>query len=301
MADEQEVAEATEDTGAEQQEQVTEQEAEEAVVESKWPDDWRKQFAGDDDKALKQLDRYQTPADIFKSLRAAQQKISSGEYKKADLPKDATEEQVAEWRKEQGIPEKAEGYLENLPDGLVIGDDDKVLVEGFIGDMHAENAPPGIVHKAIDWYYRNQEQALASQQEADTAFKASAEDELRSDWGNEYRANLSSAMSLLDTMPTLEDGTAVKDLFMKGRLADGTPIGNHPGVLRWLVNMASESGHSGFIAPSDGASRAESVDSEISSIEKTMREKPREYYGDEKMQARYRTLLTAREKLKASA
>lgn len=308
MADEATAVEETTEAVAETQaaEVTTEATAETAAPEtvaepaSKWPEDWRKEFAGDDEKALKELDRFQSPKDVAAALRESQKLIRSGAHKKP-LAADATPEQVAEWRKEQGIPETPEGYLEKLPGGLVIGDDDKPLVETFISDMHAQNAPPALVHKALDWYHRTQERAAAAQAEADTTFRAKVEDELRADWGPEYRANLNSAMSLLDTMPVMDDGTAVKDLFLKGRLADGTPIGNHPGVLRWLTRMAAEAGSSGFIAPSDGASRIESVETEIASIEKTMREQPRAYFKDNKMQERYRTLLDAQEKLKARA
>ncbi len=266
-------------------------------VKGYWPDDWRTKVAGTDEKALKQLARFQSPADLFKSYSEAAKKIGAGAHKAADLPADATPDQVAEYRKERGIPEAPEGYLQALPDGLVIGDDDKPLVDTYLADAHAKNLPKEAVATGLDWYYRTKEATLAAQADADKDYKSKAEDDLRSEWGNEYRENLNSAMALLDTMPVLEDGTSVKSLFMGGRLADGTPIGNHPGVLRWLVSQSREINPAGFVAPSGGGSQIKSVEDEIASIEKVMRTDRKAYDKDTKMQDRLRQLYGAQEKL----
>jgi len=77
-------------------------------TEATWRDDWRQQMAGEDAKALKQLERYNSPADVATALRAAQLKISSGELK-STLPGGATEQQVAAWRAENGIPTEPTG------------------------------------------------------------------------------------------------------------------------------------------------------------------------------------------------
>jgi hypothetical protein len=67
-------------------------------------------------------------ADAHLSL---QQQLSSGEYVKR-LPKDAKPEQVAEWRKNNGIPESPEKYDFNLPDGLVMGEADLNVARKFL-------------------------------------------------------------------------------------------------------------------------------------------------------------------------
>ena len=54
----------------------------------------------------------------------------------------------------------------------------------------------------------------------------------------------------------------------------------------------------GVVVPGSHADPSKGVDDEISTIEKTMRTNRSEYNRDEKMQARYRELLGAREKLK---
>ncbi len=75
----------------------------EKPVAATWPEDWRKQMAGGDEAYLKQLERFDSPAAVGKSLREAQLKISQGGAKPA-LPKDATPEQLAAFRKEAGSP-----------------------------------------------------------------------------------------------------------------------------------------------------------------------------------------------------
>lgn len=264
-----------------------------------WPEDWRAKLAGQDEKLGKQLQRFQSPADVVKSWREAQKLISSGEYKKAALDPNASPEDIAEFRKDRGIPETADGYLEKLPDGLVIGDDDKPGVKSFLETAHAKHAPKEFVEAALGWYQEEKERQITEQVTADKQFKAAAEDELREEWGNEYRANLVSAMTLLDQMPELEDGTSVKDLFMGGRLADGTPIGNHPGVLRWLTRMAAEINPGGFVAPSMGGKGLETIEAELASIQKMMVENRPAYDKDQALQARHLQLIDAQLKLKA--
>ncbi len=116
-----------------------------------WPENWRELIAGDDKKELQYLQRFSAPADYHKSGVEARKKISAGEFAKP-LAKDAKPEEVQAWRQANGIPEKPEGYFEKLPNGLVIGEDDKELFASFATDMHALHAPPAMIHKAVEWY-----------------------------------------------------------------------------------------------------------------------------------------------------
>lgn len=264
-----------------------------------WPDDWRDKLAKGDAKARKRLDRFQSPADVMKSWQALEQKMSSGDVK-ATLPDDASEDQIAAYRKDNGIPETPDGYLESLPDGLVIGDEDKEQVKSYIERVHGKNADPAVVAESLAWYNDLKENAIAAQSEADKVAKQKNEDALRVEWGGEFRSNINSIMSFLDTAPSADDGTPLKDLMLGARLADGTHMGNHPAMLKWLAQMASDANPAGFVSPGVGLSQVDSVEAEISTIEKTMRTDRNTYNKDQKMQDRYLTLLGAREKLKAS-
>lgn len=269
---------------------------EDKVVAPDWREDWRDLMAGGDEKERKRLDRFRSPVDVYKSNRELEKKLSSGDVK-AKLAADATPEQIAAWRKDNGIPEKPDGYLEKLPSGLVIGDDDKPMLEGYLAEVHGANASPEVVAKTLDWYYRQQDVAAAAQADADKAFKQSAEDALRAEWGAEYRGNVNSIMSFLDAAPPTDDGSPLKGLLMGARLSDGTLLGNNPTALKWLASLAQEANPAGFVAPSAGTSQADSVAAEIAKIEGIMRTDRRAYDKDEKMQARLRDLYDAQEKL----
>lgn len=264
-----------------------------------WPDDWRDKLAKGDAKVRKRLDRLKSPLDVMNSWQSLERKLSSGETK-ATLPDDATEEQVTAYRKDNGIPETPDGYLENLPNGLVIGDDDKPLMDSYLADVHGINADPAVVAKSLDWYYDQQEKIASAQAASDKEYAANGVDELRMEWGAEFRGNLDFAKSFLGTGPTSDDGTPLKDNLLGARLADGSLFGDNPDALRWLVKLANDANPAGFVTPSAGGSQAGHVEDEISSIEKVMMENRTAYNKDTKMQARYLKLLNAQEKFGAA-
>lgn len=257
-----------------------------------WPEDWRVQAAGGDEKLLKRFERYASPKDALAALIQAQNKISAG-LKPTPLPKDATPEQLAEWRQNNGIPETPEEYQIKLPGGVVLGDADKAVVDDFLKVAHSGNLRPDQVNSVLNWYYEKQDQAEAEQAQTDAIFRQNAEEELRAEWGGQYRLNVNLALGLLDTAPA-----DVKESLLGARLADGTPLGNHPGVLRWLANTSRELNPVTTVVPGSGANAASAIDDEIAAIEKRMAEDRKAYFKDEKAQARYRELLTARSKVK---
>lgn len=266
-----------------------------------WPEDWRAKMSGEDKDALKVIERYKSPADVAKALREAQKKISSGQVR-PQLAKDATDADIAAYRKELGIPEKADGYLEALPNGLVIGDGDKEIASSFLETAHAANMPPEFVGAALDWYYKSQEDQVTAMKAADKEYRASTEDDLRSEWGGEYRANINSVKNFLDSAPVVgqdEDGKDITlgDLLRGSRSPDGRLLGDHPAFLRWAAEMATSANPAGFVAPSGGGSQADSVADEIEKLETYMRDDRLAYNKDEKAQARLRQLYDAQAKL----
>lgn len=261
-----------------------------------WPDDWRTKASRGDEKKLKGLERYKSIPDIADALIEAKAKLSERALP-AKIAADATPEQVTAWRKDNGIPDKADGYLENLPKGLVIGEADKPLVDSFLAKVHGKNAAPEVVAEALDWYYGAQEEMIVAQAKADAALERSATDELRAEWGAEFRANETSIYNFLDGGPPADDGTPFRDLLLQGRLSDGTKIKDNPVVLRWLAGLASDANPAGFIAPNSSGAQIEGVRDEIAKIEKVMRDDITGYRRDKPMQARLLKLYEAEEKL----
>ena len=268
------------------------------TTQTVWPDQWRQQMAGDDAKALKQLERYESPAAIWKKARALEQRLSSGELRSA-LPKDANEEQVKAWRAENGIPEAPEKYDLTFPDGLVIGEEDKPAIDDFLKAAHKANYSPDQVKESVRWYYDFQERQTEVRAQADERIKQESEDALRGEWGQDYRGNLQRVHNLLDAAPG-----GLKEQLLNGRLADGTPIGSSPDALRWIVQVARELNPTGVIAPNAGGNVGQAIDDEIAKFEKMMGDRTSDYWKGpmaDKNQARLRDLYASRERSKARA
>jgi len=90
----------------------------------KWGENWREEHSGGDEKTLKRLQRYTDPGAVINALTAAQNKIASGDMG-AKLPENATETELADYRKATGVPETAADYDVQLPNGMVIGEEDQ--------------------------------------------------------------------------------------------------------------------------------------------------------------------------------
>jgi len=267
---------------------------------SAWPDDWRNQIANGDEKIAAKLSRYSSPKDVANALLSVQSKIGAGELRSV-LPKNATEEQVKLWREENGIPESPEKYDLKLADGLVIGTDDKPLIDNLLKAMHKVNAPAGIASEVVNFYYAQVEANEADRQQKDSAAAREVSDALHAEWGGEFRANMNMIDGLLDTAPN-----GVKDLIKFGRLSDGTPIMANADAIRWLNNMAREINPVTTLLPNSGANISGAIDDEIKKIETNMgapKGTPahKAYWGDEKAQSRYRELLDARDRAKKKA
>lgn len=261
-----------------------------APVQADWPADWRDKFAGGDAAKAARLQRYASPSALADALIAAQNKIRTGEVKPV-LTKDAKPEEIAAFREAHGIPEAPDKY--DLGD-LEVPEGEKPMVQKFLGAAHGVNMTPEQVRVSLAAYTEISEAARNDRAAQDNEIKTSTEDALRAEWGNDYRVNINLVTNLLDAAPE-----GLRDKLLRGRLADGTPIGSSPEALKFLVGLARERNPAGVVVPS-GIATAQSVDDEIQKIEKTMRDDRPAYNRDEKMQARYRQLLEWRTAQKAA-
>lgn len=258
-----------------------------------WGDDWRQSYAGDDDKMQKRLERYASPKAALDALVSAQNKIASGDLK-STLPTDASDEEKATWRTENGIPETAKDYNIELPNGLVIGEADQPVVDGFLENAHKTNMHPSQVNDSLAWYFEAQENALAQQDEADDVSKQATEDELRLEWGGDYRRNVQLANNLLDGAPK-----GMKEQILGARLPTGEMMGNNPDALRWLSQMSREINPVATVVPGSGANAMQAIETEVAELKGLMGDRTSEYWKGPKAkanQARYLELITAQQK-----
>lgn len=249
-----------------------------------WPDDWQRRLAGDDEKALKQVTRYASPEDIWKKARSLEQRLSSGEFKTA-LPKDAKPEELAAWRKDNGIPEKPEAY--DLK-GLDIPKEDKDIVEGFLKAAHGAHFTPEQAKVAVQGYYAEvtrQEQARTAKDEEQ---RTNALDALNQEWGGSFRRNVNLVEGLLAKFPE-----KVRESLKHARLPDGTALFNSPDAVRGFAALALELNPAGIIAPAGGGDLGKTMLDEYNSIQ-TMKSKDRKAYNkDSAIQERERDLIDA--------
>lgn len=289
-------------------------EVEKPQVPADWPGDWRDRFAENikpgDKKFRERLDRFASPLEIGKSWLAAETKISTGEVKKP-FPDQGTDEEKAAWRKDAGLPEKAEQFVEKLelPKGVVLGDADKPIMEDFAKAAFDANLDQRAVNTAAKWYFDFIDRQNASRDAADDEFHQKSDDALRAEWGPDYRRHLNAVSNLLSTLP---DEMHLKDsrgnlvpggMLVDARLPNGRKLGDYPAVLKWLANQALELNPVASLIPA-GAGDISSADTEIARIETLMRDKTSEYWRGPKAadtQQRYRELLAARDKLKNRA
>jgi hypothetical protein len=269
-----------------------------APVQPDWPDDWRQKLAKGDDKVLKRLERYASPLDVSNALIAAQNKISSGEVKSV-LAKDATPEELTAWRKDNGIPDAPDGYLEGLPQGVVIGDEDKELVKLFAKDMHDRNASPEIVHAAIQSYYKVQEKINAEVAEQDQKTASITEEALRAEMGGAYRPMVTGIRNYLATLPT-----ELSEKLQGARLSDGTPLFANLEAVKWFNGIVRELNPASTVVPGAGADAGKSIDNELADLTKLMGNTSSEYWKGpkaEQLQSRFRELTDAKQRMGARA
>lgn len=268
-------------------------------------DDWRARIAGDDTKLAGYLARIPSEKALAEQVKRYNDDLKAGKLVKP-LPENPTDEELAAHRKAQGVPDKPDAYMTTLPDGLVVGDDDKPFVDQFLGSMHKAGAPPAMVNAAIESYYAIVDEQAAAQAEMFATAKEEGQITLREEWGPDYRRNLNIISSFAGTLPE-----AVREMFLgkageKGRFShatmpDGTPVGSNPEVLRWLASVAMELNPTSTVVPGAGTNQASAIADEIATIEGLMRTNRAQYNADDKMQARYRELIDARLKLEGKS
>lgn len=261
------------------------------AVPATWPDDWREKMAGEDAAYLNILKRYNSPGDVGKAHREATRRLSAGEVKKA-LPENPTPEELSAWRKENGLPETPDAYTPELPNGVVLGEADKPLVDSFKEIAHKANMTPAQFNEALRWYYGEIDAMTAKQQDGDRKFRTQSEDALRADFGGEYRANLNAVNNTL----SLYFGDSANDI-LSARTASGRMLGDDPLFIKSMALLARELNPAMPHIPVGNGNPMQATENRIGEIRKMMAEGKPEYWKDEKVQKEYRDLLDAQARL----
>lgn len=259
-----------------------------------WDDGWREKVAGTDEKLLKRLERYPSIKAAADAMIEAQNKLRSGELKFA--PKEGSNaEQVAAWRKDVGIPEKYSDY-----DVGVIPPEAKQVAENFMKMAHAENFTPEKVKAGVEFLVAERQRVVEEAFARDDEIAEKAEEELRREWGNDYKPNFNAITNLLAKYGP--EGFAA-DL-LSGRKADGTPLGNDPAVLRFLASVAREINPFATVLPGTGINQVEAAQSRMAELESMMGDETSSYNKGSQaasLQAEYLRLTEASLKARRAA
>jgi len=247
---------------------------------------WRDEYAGDDDKFKSELERFSTPEDMGKAYREGRAKISSGAM--TELPgENATEDDIKVYREANGIPLEADGYMENLPDGLVVGEDDKEIMSDFMQTLHKQHVLPTVAHSVIEWYNNFAEQQQDAIAGMDAEHHRESEDSLRQTWGGDYRANVNLVGALIEGAFSKEG----KDIFINARDKDGRGLMNIPGVMEGLADIGRKWNPAAQLNSPGAADPQKTLTDELAEISAFRKKDRAAYFKDEKMQARERQLL----------
>lgn len=257
------------------------------------PADWRKQLVADpaDEKTLARLERYATPADITKALIETQNTLRSNQYKRG-LPETASNEEIAEYRRMNGIPETVEGYEFKSTNGLVVGADDKEVLNELHPIALKHNVPVAAMNELTEAFLTSRDrelQKIAIQDQIDSRETTAT---LRSLWSQgDYQLNINLAEAVLNRLPE-----EIRDAFHDARMANGKAVMNHPEIVAWLVSIQRELDPGGTVVPG-AENQVQTINDEIARYEKMIREESDKWYKDTAAQKRYMELLDAREKM----
>lgn len=266
-----------------------------------WPDGWRKQLAGDgaDEQELKRLERFTDPSAIYRSYREMETRLSKGELK-STLPANATPEQQARWRQENGIPADPKEYKVTLPQGREAPKEDDALLNAMRASAHKANYSQAQWDAMVGTFYAEVDRTTTAMDEAEQKAVKATEAELRKSWGADADTNFAMLENLLARAPE-----GMKDGILNGYVIDPkmgrVPFRASQAAMNWLVSLEREINPAATVVTGAGGNLAKSIEDEIAEIEGLMRTNRQAYNKDEKKQARLRDLYAARDKLKAKA
>lgn len=238
-----------------------------------WGADWRTKMAAGNEKKLAIISQYTSPQAVVDALVASKQALSG---KKTALAADATPEQIAAYRKDNGVPEAAEGYLEKLPDGLVIGEADKPYVGEFAKAMHDLNAPPQHVHAALKAYYgivAKQAEAVADLNEQ---ARVDGTEALMAEWGAEFKGNKNAVGNLLAGFPE-----EARNAIMAARDQSGLMLFNNPHVLKAFAQVARDINPAASVVSAAGGDVGKTISGELAQIANIRKATPSVYWAED--------------------
>lgn len=252
----------------------------------------KQKLARGDEKIAKYLDKFKTVEDLVKSSRELESKFHKTRAI-PELPKDATPEQVKEYREAVGIPESWDKYDIEL-NGVNIGENDKPIVDEFLKRAHEKNLKPAEVKNALQAYFevateRNKEFIQNAEKQT-----AEVQKQLQKEWAHNFDANKNIIVNHLKN----QFGDEEFNKITSATLPDGTMLINNPKLLNYFLEGAKNSGQSHTMLPNtnDPISLADRA----KEIEKLQIENPQAFYNSPKISEEYKLIQEALKQVRNS-
>ena len=203
----------------------------EANGEGDPPDDWREHIT--DTKLRDHAGRFTSVIDLVGKHYELRQQLSTAIQ---PLAKDATDEQVATYRKAIGVPETAEGYVFTTPEGHELTEGDKAFQKSAAGMFHANNISVDAANAQIAWFNEYAAQIEKTQIDADKAYADETEAALKAEWpGKEFEHNKAFA----DRAAAKVFGDGLDDV-RNIETKDGRFVLDHPAFVKMLAGIGRE-------------------------------------------------------------
>jgi hypothetical protein len=261
---------------------------------------WEKQaeaLAKGDKKLTERLVRLGGIEGIINSWRSMEVERDSGRWAK-QLPTHYTAEELAEFKAANKIPDKPEGYDDNLGNGFVWGESDKHVLDHFKTYALENNMTPAEVKKALGWYPLYQEAIINELNEADLNNAALAKNDFRATWGAAEARNLTFLRNQFES----EKGAWAT--IANARAPDGRRLGDNPQIMKLFLEKFKNGDPEAYDLPSNGTTPSQNVEQEMADIKKLMGNKQSAYWkGPDApaMQERYRNLIERKQRIDATA
>ncbi len=192
------------------------------------PPDWRTGLPEDlrghkSLETIKGKDWNEAGPSLVKSFIHAQSLVGAD---KLVIPgKDATKEQIAEFRTKLGVPEKPDGYEVKLPEGLTEDKIDKKLMDTWRTRLHEAGIPKSQAEKIISDYLSDNLSVMTAQQKAAEKQAQDWEIELKQKFGADYDKQVNYARYALRQLGS--------DSLLQ--LLESTGLGNNPTVVEFFA------------------------------------------------------------------
>jgi hypothetical protein len=257
-------------------------------------------MAGDDAKAIERLARFKTPADLFKSYTEAEAKLRT-RAEPVKLAENATPEQIAEFRKAQGVPDVAadatpdkfmDAYGIKIPDGIQLGEVEKGMLGDFAKQMHSAHMPPTAVKQATDFWFKAQAANEQAIRQIDVAREKEWIPQAKELIGKDYDGLVAGANEYLTQMVPDE---AARNEILNARLPGGGLISAHPAFIQIMTTAAAQNGFTDRIEAASFESSGKSLEQQQQEIE-ALNNTDRAKYNLPAIQAKLTKILELRVK-----